>query len=286
MAEILIIILFSLLIVLVILQVVTIRKLRARNHLLQLQGEEINKQIKRLAEQHQELKNLHDEKMNIFGIVSHDMKSPLNRIFALTKLFSMDADNLTEEQKGYLAKMHQVIVDGLNLVRNLMDMRAIEDKGIEMMPEEINLNNFLIQELKHFKALADMKQISLKYQPVDEIKIISDKQYLGRIFDNLISNAIKFSPEGKSIHVKLEREDNEIQVSIHDEGPGFKPEEQEKLFRKYQKLSAKPTGGESSTGLGLSIVKNLTEKLGGTVSCESAEGKGAKFIVRLKQSIE
>ena len=96
-----------------------------------------------------------------------------------------------------------------------------------------------------------------------------------RIADNLLSNAVKFSPNGKKITVGcIIENDRSFQISIADQGPGIKPEEKEKLFVKYQKLSAKPTGGESSTGLGLAIVKLLVEYQGGNIEVKSIEKIG------------
>ncbi|MBK8290015.1 MAG: ATP-binding protein [Flammeovirgaceae bacterium] len=116
--------------------------------------------------------------------------------------------------------------------------------------------------------------------------VVADKLYLYRIFENLISNALKFSPANKHIYTSIEEVENKIVVKVRDEGPGFTIEDQRQLYRKFQRLSARPTGGESSTGLGLSIVKALVEKMNGELICQSEEGNGATFIVKLEQSDE
>ena len=228
--------------------------------------------------------NFQEERNDIVSIVAHDLKSPLNRIYALIRLLSMEGENLTVDQKGYIGKMHQVIADGLSLVRNMLDIRMIENQGIELYPEKINLSNFVMHELKQHKALADFKNLRLVADVPADIIIESDKQYLGRIIDNLLSNAIKFSPVEKEINVKIEEHDNHVMLSIKDEGPGFKLDELPRVFQRYQKFSAKPTGGESSTGLGLSIVESLSDKLNFRLQCISKEGEGAEFIVEIKKS--
>ncbi len=111
-----------------------------------------------------------------------------------------------------------------------------------------------------------------------------DKNYLTQVFENLLSNAIKFSPRDKDVWIRVKEINGEIWVYFIDEGPGIEKDEMNRLFGKYQRLSAKPTGGEHSTGLGLSIVKKYVDVMGGRVWCESESGKGSYFIVALKRS--
>jgi signal transduction histidine kinase len=105
--------------------------------------------------------------------------------------------------------------------------------------------------------------------------------YTEQVFENLISNAIKFSPGRKKVFINLTLKDEHAIGEIKDEGPGMTEEDKKKLFGKYQKLSARPTGNEISTGLGLSIVKKFVDAMGGEIWCESEAGKGASFLVKL-----
>ena len=107
-----------------------------------------------------------------------------------------------------------------------------------------------------------------------------------QVLENLVSNAVKYSPPGKNIFVRLKRLPAAARCEVQDEGPGLSAEDQKKLFGKFARLSAKPTGGEHSTGLGLSIVKKMVEAMKGQVWCESEPGKGATFIVSLPASVE
>jgi signal transduction histidine kinase len=255
---------------------------KGKKEIKQLQQElDIYKEKLTIAQQQHTGAHLSDERKNMVSMVAHDLKSPLNRTYALIRLISMNADNLNEEQLDYLGKMHQIIADGLSLVRNMLDIRAIESRGFEIRKENINLSNFLASSLKQFKVLADLKQIELLFDAEPEVYFETDKQYLGRIIDNLISNAVKFSDYGKKIIMTMRPHNNSVHISIQDEGPGFKAEELDRVFLKDQKFSAKPTGGESSTGLGLSIVKMIADKMGYTVQCKSEEGKGAEFILEM-----
>ncbi len=114
--------------------------------------------------------------------------------------------------------------------------------------------------------------------------VVADANVMLQVFENLLSNAIKYSPPGKSIFVRLRRAVTGIRCEVQDEGPGLNAEDQRKLFGKFARLSAKPTGGEHATGLGLSIVKRMVEAMDGKVSCESEPGHGATFIVEFPRA--
>jgi signal transduction histidine kinase len=259
------------------------RKQKKTNEVLRNELKDLKNKLTEGRSEQNKLMDINEERKNIVSIVAHDLKSPLNRTYALIRLLSMNTDNLSTDQIDYLGKMHQIIADGLSLVRNMLDIRAIEDRGIEIRKEEFNLSNYLSSELNQFRVLADLKQLELIYKAEPKIFIEADKQYLGRIIDNLISNAIKFSDFGKKIELNLSQVKEAVCISIKDEGPGFKSSELDKVFLKYQKFSAKPTGGESSTGIGLSIVKMLADKMGYTIECFSEEGKGAEFKLTMSR---
>ena len=109
-----------------------------------------------------------------------------------------------------------------------------------------------------------------------------DRKALVRVMDNLISNAMKFSPRGLAIHVRAYTErPGALSLEVADQGPGISPADQEKMFKKFQRLSARPTGGENSTGLGLAITQALVHKLGGEIAVYSQVGDGARFVVQL-----
>lgn len=273
----------SLLLLVVILQVRAYYVLKRQNKVITEQSHEINKQNQVLGRQNQLLNDLNSEKQLIIGVVSHDLKGPFNRIFALVQLLNLTSKNLTAEQREYVGRIHQIAVDGLNMVRNLLDTRKLEERGMDMTLESIQLEPFVDSFLKNYKAVADEKKIELLFQSPTDISVVADRLFLNRVLDNLLSNAVKFSQPNTKVTVSLEKKDDKVLLSVKDEGPGISEEDQKRLYLKFQKLSAKPTAGESSTGLGLSIVKALTEKMGGSIKCES-RGVGAKFIVSLKAS--
>jgi signal transduction histidine kinase len=260
-------------------------KTRRQSKLMRLQSEEIQKHVLQIEQRNEELIKLNREKLQIVSLVSHDLKGPFNRIFALIQLMNLGKSNLTDDQKEYLDKIHQIAADGLGMIRNLLDHRRLEDKGIELNEVALDFNSLVISLIKNYRSIAEKKNIEIEFQTVGPIQIKADKLYLSRVIENLLSNAIKFSADHKKIFVELSSLEDQIELTIKDEGPGISEEDQAKLFQRFQKLTARPTGGESSTGLGLFIVKTILEKLGGTIVCKSKLGEGAAFIVRLPKKI-
>lgn len=227
----------------------------------------------------QRLETLDQEKRQIISLVSHDIKAPLNRVFALLQLMRLEESNLTEEQHNYLDKMHLVVVDGLGLIRNLTDYRNLEYKKTELLIEKINLAQIILMAIDHSQSVAVKKKIILRYNGAPNILLESDHHCVIRIFENLVSNALKFSQEGKTVTVTASEKDNVPFFSIQDEGPGFTADDQKQLYEKFARLSAKPTAGESTTGLGLFIVKEMAARIGATVDYTTEPGIGSTFTV-------
>jgi signal transduction histidine kinase len=232
-----------------------------------------------LTEKNHELHELNHEKDSLMGIVAHDLKAPLNRIRGILELMGLTGE-LNDDQRQLVQMGQDIIQSGSNLIRDLLDITYYEQGGTKMRWEKLNWNEFLQEHIASFSQDAQKKNIQLQLAlPTEPIESITDEDCLSRIFSNLLSNAIKFSPKDRHIFVTLEVLPTQLRLSIKDEGPGFTDEDKRKLFHKFEKLSAKPTAGEASTGLGLSIIKVLTEKLQGSVSLESEGGKGATFIL-------
>ncbi len=232
-----------------------------------------------LTDKNNTLQEMNHEKDSLMGIVAHDLKAPLNRIRGILELLNLSGE-LNPDQHQLMHMGHDILNNGSNLIRDLLDITYYEQGGTKMHLEKFDWVNFMNEHLTSYIQEAQKKNILLHYTPPAEpIDSISDEDCLSRIISNLLSNAIKFSPKNKGIYVTLEAIDSQIIIQIKDEGPGFTEDDKRKLFNKFEKLSAKPTAGEASSGLGLSIIKVLTEKLKGTVSLESEAGKGATFIL-------
>jgi signal transduction histidine kinase len=257
-------------------------KLRKQNLLIRLQSQEIERQIRELMSQNQSGEQLLHEKRQLVMLVSHDPKGPFNRLYALMQLFEMGANNLTADQKEYLGKMYQIVADGLNMVRNLVEIRKLEERGLEPHPELADVASVVAGIVNQYRVSAGKKSIKI-HLDAPNIEFAIDQNYLSRILENLLSNAIKFSPNERDVFVTLKVKEKNLEIVVRDTGPGISSSDQLQLYQRFHRLTARPTGGETSTGLGLSIVKQLVTNMGGTIECKSELEKGSTFIVSLPE---
>jgi signal transduction histidine kinase len=266
------------------------RRRRLINHKLALQNshivtqrEEISKHNENLFRNNQVLQDLNQEKNTLMNIVAHDLKSPLNQIYGLANIMEMEG-GLAPQQQDYVNLMKEATRSGLDLITDLLDVNELEEiKGVPKK-EWVNIEEIINGKVKSFHEAAEAKSIRIKFQNDVTEKIFSDANYIGRILDNLISNAIKFSPKSTSIYLSSAVKSNLLILTVRDEGPGFTANDQQFLFQKFKKLSARPTGGESSNGLGLAIVKTLVDRLNGEINLTSHAGKGTQFEVKIPLS--
>jgi PAS domain S-box-containing protein len=249
---------------------------------------------RRVRERTARLMELDKEKNELLGIVAHDLRNPLAgiRIHAeIIELFFATNEKILKHAIGIMASVDEMT----ELINLLLDGHRIESGAFVPHLSRISLS-ILPHFIERYHARAAAKNIVIDYEPSPhELFVLSDESALSQILDNLISNAVKYSPFGKRIRIHLQErlhEDNSegtnirekrkiIRFAIQDEGPGLSEGDKARLFGKFVRLSARPTGGESSTGLGLSIVKKLVEMQKGRVWCESELGKGATFFVEL-----
>lgn len=244
----------------------------------------IEEKLKQLAG---ELERIREDQLQILNFVSHDLKAPMNRLFALLQLLVHEPRGLDESQQAYLNKMELVIADMRYMLQNLTDFRNLEHRKIELNIVPIPLNSFLKKTAAPFQSMAAKKGISLTIEDPGSLKVQTDTYVLSRILDNLLSNAVKFSAPGKHTSVGAIEKQGQVVISVRDEARGFRPEEREQLFiDKFKKFSITPTGGESSTGLGLYLSRCLSEKIGAQLSCETTEGVGSIFSLMLPSTID
>lgn len=248
---------------------------------LRIQKEELEKQNLKLNETNVTLENAIQEKDGLIGVVAHDLRSPLSKTTGLIKLISLTGP-LNNDQREMVSMIGKVCDDGNVLIKDLLDLYALENEanGEELL-ETIGVDNYLNSLLTHHQSKATEKKINIQLQKniPQDFKITTNAGHLTRILDNLLSNALKFSNANTTVQLNADVLGSHLQFRIRDEGPGIKESERVQLFKKFKRLSARPTAGESSTGLGLSIVKTLVEKLKGDIEVESIVGKGTIFKV-------
>ncbi|QLG87137.1 sensor histidine kinase [Chitinibacter bivalviorum] len=230
------------------------------------------------------LKYLNQEKNELLAIAAHDLKNPVASIQGMAGLLNERLDTWpTEKIKDRLDGIHLLAGRMQRIISNLLDHDALEAGSVQMQFEVVDLDEIISDTLITWRERLKSKQQTANYTPTG-LKVRTDRQALWQILDNLISNAVKYSPNDQSIDISANQSEEGVNITVADHGPGIAPHEIGMLFKKFSRLSARPTGGEHTTGLGLSIVKKLVEGMYGHVRCESQFGQGAKFIVTLPAS--
>ncbi len=236
-----------------------------------------------ILEKNEKLAILNQEKNALISIVSHDLSSPFVNVMMWGQLLQINAENLTEEQQTAVKRILSSAAKGEQLIRNILDVEKAETNGHLLQLEKNDVEKLLLKVLEEYRARAEKKNISLLFnRSENDFYLLTDAHLVTRIMENLLSNALKFSNPDTSVKVHLEKtENNHVRIAVEDEGVGIPAEELPYLFTKYSRISSTPTGGENSTGLGLSIVKRLVEELNGSITCTSKEGAGTTFTVIL-----
>jgi len=252
---------------------------------LNQQKDEIGYQRKLLQQKNKQLVNINRQKDDLIGLVAHDLKSPINQMTGLINLLGFKSDSWDNEEKQLYEKLEQSNSHLKELVERILDLEAIKEDSLNYHITKVDMIALMKEVIDDFEGIAKRKEIKIKGKDLDgHYFVMADAFFLKQVFENLLSNAIKFSPHGKTVEIIAEEVDEFYHIIIKDEGPGISKKDKGKLFTKYQTLSAKPTGDESSTGLGLSIVKKYVEEMEGSVWVESKEGQGAEFYVSFKQA--
>jgi len=239
-----------------------------------------------LQVQNEQLIKLNQEKNEFLGIAAHDIKNPLTAIQSVAEVIELDYETMSKNDMVKGAKRISVTTRQLfTLIDNLLDINAIESGKFNISPSRIDIFPTLQSVVMTYTHRAKTKDITVDFQsPEKQYHAFVDENTIVQVLDNLISNAIKYSPPGKPVNIRVTKSEKFIRCEIQDEGAGLSESEQQKLFQKFSKLSTKPTGGEHSTGLGLFIVKKLVETMNGKVWCESELGKGTTFFVEFPVS--
>ena len=232
-----------------------------------------------LAASNGELAHLNAEKTEFLGIAAHDLRNPLTAVIGMGDLLSDHADASVAERADLICRSGRRM---LELIKDLLDANAIEEGRYAAEVEPCDLRELAVAGLEHNQAAAVRKGISLEMISGPACLGLADRKATLQILDNLVSNALKYSPPGSQVTVAARVVGDSAEISVSDQGPGISVDDQAKLFQKHTRLSARPTGGESSVGLGLSIVKKLSEAMGGGIRHTNRPGGGSVFILRLR----
>jgi signal transduction histidine kinase len=227
-------------------------------------------------------------KSELLAIASHDLKNPLSAIAGMSGLMlqmkRVEAHRPeTKDEIETLESIHASAQHMSEIVRGLLVTEGIEQGGLPFQPAQTNIGPLCADIIRFNAPAASRKAIAVRAEIAPGLLASADPKLLREAFDNYVSNAIKYSPKGSTILISLciVPETDEIEFAVTDHGLGLTAADQLRAFGKFQKLSARPTGGETSTGLGLSIVKRVAELHHGRVGCDSEPGKGARFWLRI-----
>jgi signal transduction histidine kinase len=235
---------------------------------------------------YQQLIELNQMKNRFLGIAAHDLRNPIAVIMNYVEyLLEGHPGKITESQDNILNKIHKVSEKMLNLVNELLDVNAIEAGRLELIMHPVDLTTYLKECYEENLLLSKAKSIELALDLEPELPVmVMDPHRIDQVMNNLINNAIKYSYPNTTITLRARVVDQDVAISVQDQGQGIPAQEVDKLFAEFCKTSVQPTAGEKSTGLGLAIVKRIVELHGGRIWMESKVGIGSTFTFSLPKA--
>lgn len=259
-----------------------------RQHLEKLveeRTEELAARNGQLEVMNESLTCLNKERNELLAIAAHDLKNPVASIQGMANLIALRLNEWPKERVLERLTGIELLADRtLCILSNLLDHEALESGSVQIHLESLCLHQLMAELLSSWEERLGSKQqtcvLELGHYPV-----LADRQALWQVLDNLLSNASKYSALGSEIRLSSQMDGDVVRICVTDQGPGVAPHEIPRLFLKFSRLSAMPTGGEHTTGLGLSIVKRLVEEMHGRVYCQSQFGSGATFVVELPSTL-
>lgn len=224
-------------------------------------------------------------KTKFLGVASHDLRNPLVSIRGISQyLESEKFGSLNESQKELTQTIIQASEAMLTLVEDLLDVSKFESGQIKVNLKENNLSHIVKSRVTLHSATAERKDIELVHNILAKNSIAQlDKSLVSRVIDNLVSNALKFSSPGTRVEVLVAEEGKHLQLIVQDEGPGIPKTEFNKLFKEFSRTSNQPTAGESSSGIGLYVCKQIVNSHNGTITVENRPEGGARFIINFNR---
>lgn len=231
----------------------------------------------------QNLIKLNETKDRFISIISHDLRTPFSSILGFTDLLANDDELTDDERKQYIKYIQESSRSMLALVNSLLDWTRLQTGRIKFEPEKIDVSKVITDSVNALSGSAMQKGIEVTSYVNQSLFLFVDKHLITQVFNNLISNAIKFTNRGGVITISTEAVANSrfVKFNVKDTGVGIKEDDLAKLFSVDAKFTSEGTAGEKGSGLGLSLVKEIVEKHGGTILVESEYGKGTEFIFTL-----
>jgi signal transduction histidine kinase len=254
------------------------RELQERNREMERQASVLARMNDELLGLNARLSELDRQKTHFLGVAAHDLRSPLNGIVLTAELLEEETDPAEIRLRARAIRSEGLRMS--NLLGRFLDISAIESGVIKPEPEAFPLGEAVGKVVLEHQPQAGKKGITLTFQGASEDHaVFADLRFSREILENLISNALKFSPPDSAVTVKVGWKEDWGYVTVTDQGPGLTPKDRENLFGRFVKLSARPTAGESSSGLGLNIVKHMADAMDCRIQVDCEPGRGATFQV-------
>lgn len=239
-----------------------------------------------IAEKQKVIDRLTHEKNSLMKIISHDVRTPFSQLFALIQMMELDIKKMTRRQRQYIDRMYHAVISGIEMIKNLNDVRAIEQGRNSVRIEKFDLYQLLDQIIQGSNIQARLRKIHLIYKAdIKRVDICSDKNYLRKIIENILSNAIRYSDLKSEVTIELESHQSKNSIRISDKGPGIPEKDIPRIFEKYSKIENKSAIGESTTGLGMYLAKYFSDLLAGELIVENSRPHGLIVTLILPKSL-
>lgn len=267
---------------------IRVSRLRAREREL---VELVSERTKSLLEEKEKVEHANEAlrqanqlKMELLSVAAHDLRNPLQAISGFAQILSASAagDSSIAKKADVICRASEEMV---HLINDLLESVQIESGTIEIERRLVDMGRVAQAVVAANTPAAERKNQQIVVECGDDCVVTGDENRLFEAMENLLSNAIKYSPRGKPVRVTVCAVGPEVRFAVKDEGPGLTVGDKQRVFGRFQRLSARPTGGESSTGLGLSIVKQFIEMQGGRIWVESEPGKGSTFTFAMPAAV-
>ena len=266
----------------VIFQILSSRARRIESEVC-LRTDELKNLKNELEEKNLTLHELIKVKNELLGMASHDLRNPLTSIKGYSEFLLKKGTTLKEETRtDFLKIIHSASGNILGLLNDLLNLSSIESGQLVLNLQPGNLRGLIEERVKLYTHLATEKNIHFNISFQQTTAISFDTPRIGQVLDNLLTNAIKFSPVGSTIGITMESGDGFVRVTVTDEGPSIKNEDLDDLFQPFNKIGSDST--EKGTGLGLAIAKKMVALHGGTLTFKSSKNQGASFSFELPEN--
>jgi len=245
---------------------------------------EKNEAYKLIKEQNEKILEADRVKNEFLANVSHELRTPLNSILGFADILDTELyGNLNEKQKEYISDIKVSGTHLLGMINEILDMSKIEANAMKIVKSDFYISRAINEVSNILMPIANKKGIKINKQISNDFEVYADYSKIQQILYNLVSNAIKYSPENDTVDIVAMRGENNFKIAVHDNGIGIDKKYHGKIFAKFVQLDSAYTKKESSTGLGLTITKELTELHNGKISLISEVNNGSTFIVEIPQ---